>query len=186
MSVIWNWLRNRKNLAVLVALGTAIGFLINFVNTPSSTAPTVASIQPSIVLNPQIHIQNNPANIINATNSLAEPEVDKAQSSTSVTSNSQDYKKQIPVAVNLPVRRYAGAGIPVEIVPGFSVTVTSISGFEGRFKVELASDLWDGQSHTFPVGAHPVDITIEGRTYQLSVDATDGQLAEISLNQANR
>lgn len=183
MPVIWTWLRNPKNLAVLTALGSAIGYTISIITKPATPIPPqITSPQPAVVVSPQIHIENNPSNTANVSPQI---QAGSAQIFSREASNPPQARSHpMPVPIRLPVRRHAGAGIPVDIIPGFSITVASIMGFDGRFKVELESELWGGQRRTFPVGARPVDITIKGRTYQLSVEATDGQLAEVLLAQA--
>lgn len=182
MSAIWAWIRNPKNLAVLVAIAGGLGFVLKLkTDSPSTTTQPHTTVQPTVNINPHIHIENNPSNTgaISTRQGNASPPI--------VTGRiKDDQPKQKPnfVAQHFPVRRSAGAGIPVVMIPGFSVTVASIVGFEGRFVVQLVSDYWGGGKRSFSVGERPVDITIEGRTYQLSVEAADAQIAEVVLARA--
>ena len=178
MLFIWNWLRNPKNLAVLTAIGSVVGYLISL--AAKSEDPTSSPVpQPAIVVSPQIHIENNPSNVVRI-----EPRTQSGDVQASTQEAPQPHARTSSPAVRFPVRRNAGAGISVEIIPGFSVTIVGIFGVDDRLRVDLMSELWEGNKREFPVGAHPIDITVKGRTYQLSVESADTHSALIVLDRA--
>lgn len=179
---VWKWIRSPKNLAVLVAVGGAVGFLVNFVFMHGQRQPSFVSQQP-VVVSPQINIQNNPANVINILPQYQTVKPQSSSSSATETPRSQSPTASASAIVHVPVRRNVGLGVPVDIIPGFSVTVDSIIGFAGRFDVELKSEIWGGEKRSFTVGAPPIDVTVKGRTYQLSVEDTDSHSALVVLGQ---
>lgn len=164
LSNIWNWITLRKNFMVISALISALGYFYFHKSSESK----YGQMEQNFVFSPSIKIDN--ARPQTVTSDIA--------SNTNVSGAAVELPK-----IKFPIRRNVGLNIPVEFLPGFTLTVISIYGSPEEMKVEVENKFWQ-YPHVFEIGAPPVDITFEGRLYRLRAEKVNRQTITMRLDKA--
>ena len=174
-SHMWNWLRNPKNLAVLTAIGSAIGFMwIHLLPAKDVLTPIPTSSPINI---------NIDAKQIN-TQTISQPPAAVPPSAASKPRPKLS-KKVLPAPhrLRLPVRRQLANGIPNEILPGFWLTLEGYEGTPNNMTVHFFSPSWGERGLSFKVGGVPFDFSHNGSTYQLLIESMNDERVYISVDQ---
>ena len=162
---IWNWLRNTKNFVVVTAIFGAIGYIWD--KFPSTDKPS-----PPLHVNINVDASSKNSQI----NTLTIPSSPEAPKSQPVTQkNPTTPKKSLS-----PVHYQLAAGVPVEIIPGFWITLKAYSGVNDNLAVLLSGSGWS-DSLTFKIGGAPFDFSHNGRVYHLTVDSLQEERVIISI-----
>jgi hypothetical protein len=172
---MWNWLRNPKNLAVLTAVASAIGFVWTQL-APAKDVPTPTPTPSPININID-------AKQIN-TQTMSPPPAAVPPSAASIPSPKLS-KKVLPAPhqQRLPVLRQLANGIPNEILPGFWLTLEGYEGTPNNMTVHFVSPSWGNRDLSFKVGGAPFDFSHNGNTYQLLIKSMKDERVYVSVYQ---
>lgn len=173
---MWNWLRSPKNLAVITALASAIGFAwTKLTHEKDVPAPPPTSLPSPININIDAK-QTNAQSVSPTAVTLPVPEVSTQSLGTEKVPSSSPIQR-------LPVRRQLANGVPNEVLPGFWLTLEGYEGTPNNLTAHLVSPSWGNRDLSFKIGGAPFDFSHGGNTYQLVIEAMKDERVHILIRQ---